>query len=240
MSTTAFHALKTKKHLSVRIPSDAVELEGELELPPDTPGVVVFAHGSGSSRHSPRNQFVALMLREAGIGTLLLDLLTSDEEEQDSITGLLRFDIDLLAKRLVGVTHWLENQPVTRLLKVGYFGASTGGAAALVAASELGDQVVAVVSRGGRPDLAHEALSKVKCPTLLIVGGYDDEVIGLNDDAYGKLHCPKDFRIVPGATHLFEEPGKLEQVGDLSAQWFAKSFKIPGMDRKPDDEEVHI
>lgn len=232
MIANSIHSLKTRQSSAVTICLDSVALDGELELPRYTTGVVVFAHGSGSSRHSPRNQFVARVLREAGIGTLLLDLLTPDEERQDSVIGLFRFDIELLAARLVGVARWLEKQPQTRMLKVGYFGASTGGGAALAAAAELGDDITAVVSRGGRPDLAGEALSKVKCPTLLIVGGYDEVVIGLNDDAYGKLHCPKDFRIVPGATHLFEEPGKLEQVAELSAIWFAKHMKIP-----PQEEE---
>lgn len=206
----------------VRIQVGNVLLEGELKIPENASGVVLFAHGSGSSRHSPRNQFVAGVIREAGIGTLLFDLLTHDEERQDAMSGALRFDIALLAKRLVGATRWLEKQSETRDLKVGYFGASTGGGAALVAAAELGDCVAAVVSRGGRPDLAADALPKVKSPTLLIVGGYDEMVICLNDEAYAKLRCEKDFRIVPGATHLFEEPGKLEQVAQISAQWFHK------------------
>lgn len=225
MIANSIHSWTTNRPTSVTICLDAVTLEGELELPPRATGVVVFAHGSGSSRYSPRNQYVARVLREAGIGTLLLDLLTTDEERQDSVTGLLRFDVELLANRLVQVTHWLEKHPRTRRLKVGYFGASTGGGAALMAAAELGDEVFAVVSRGGRPDLAGNALLKVKSPTLLIAGGYDEVVIGLNDDAYGKLHCPKDFRIVPAATHLFEEPGKLEQVAELSTKWFTKHLK---------------
>ena len=207
---------------SVRIPIENVFLEGELQLPENAPGVVLFVHGSGSSRHSPRNQFVAGVIREAGIGTLLFDLLTQDEERQDAVTGALRFDIGLLAKRLVSATRWLEKQPEARGLKMGYFGASTGGGAALVAAAELGDRIAAVVSRGGRPDLAGEALARVKSPTLLVVGGYDEMVICLNDDAYAKMRCEKDFRIVPGATHLFEEPGKLEQVAQISALWFDK------------------
>lgn len=236
MIATSIRSLKAEMPSSVVIPTDSVVLEGELELPPGTTGVVVFAHGTGSGRHSPRNQFVARTLREAGIGTLLLDLLTSEEEKEDNHTGLFRFDIEMLAKRLIDVTRWVEKQPGTQNLKVGYFGSSSGAGAALMAAAELGDQVVAIVSRGGRPDLAHEALSKVKSPTLLIVGGYDDEVIGMNDDAYGLLHCPKDFRIVPGATHLFEEPGKLEQVAELSAQWFAQHLNIPVMEQKHEEE----
>jgi putative phosphoribosyl transferase len=207
---------------SVRITVGNVILDGELKIPENAPGVVLFAHGSGSSRRSPRNQFVAGVIREAGIGTLLFDLLTQDEERQDAESGALRFDIALLAKRLVGATRWLEKQPETRDLKVGYFGASTGGGAAIVAAAELGDRIAAVVSRGGRPDLAGDALQNVNSPTLLIVGGYDEMVICLNDDAYSKLRCEKDFRIVPGATHLFEEPGKLEQVARISAAWFRK------------------
>ncbi len=204
----------------VRIQVGNVILEGELKLPANASAVVLFAHGSGSSRHSPRNQFVAGVIREAGIGTLLFDLLTHDEEQQDAVSGALRFDIGLLAKRLVGVTRWLDKQPETKGLKVGYFGASTGGGAALVAAAELDDRISAVVSRGGRPDLAGDALPGVKSPTLLVVGGHDEMVICLNDDAFEKLRCEKDFRIVPGATHLFEEPGKLEQVAQISANWF--------------------
>lgn len=205
---------------SVHIIVGNVVLKGELKIPANAPGVVLFAHGSGSSRHSPRNQFVAGVIREAGIGTLLFDLLTHDEERQDAVSGALRFDIGLLAKRLVGVTRWLDKQPETKGLKVGYFGASTGGGAALVAAAELGDRISAVVSRGGRPDLAGDALPGVQSPTLLVVGGHDEMVICLNDDAFAKLRCEKDFRIVPGATHLFEEPGKLEQVAQISANWF--------------------
>jgi putative phosphoribosyl transferase len=207
---------------AVRIQVGNVSLEGELKLPSRAPGVVLFAHGSGSSRHSPRNQYVAGVIRRAGIGTLLFDLLTPGEERRDAVSGALRFDIGLLASRLAGATEWLESQPETRGLKVGYFGASTGGGAALVAAAELGAGIAAVVSRGGRPDLAGEALRRVKSPTLLIVGGYDEIVIGLNDEAYAQLRCEKDIRIVPGATHLFEEPGTLEEVARLSANWFRK------------------
>lgn len=189
-------------------------------MPAGATGVVLFAHGSGSSRHSPRNQFVARTIREVGIGTLLFDLLTPDEEAVDMTTRHLRFDIGLLAKRLVDATNWLKSKPETSRLGVGYFGASTGGAAALVAAAELGDEVGAVVSRGGRPDLAGDALPKVKAPTLLIVGGLDFEVIKLNQEAYARLRCEKELKIVPGATHLFEEPGALEEVARLAARWF--------------------
>ncbi len=207
-------------HTTKIIPAGFVELEGDLEVPEGATGIVTFVHGSGSSRHSPRNKYVANLFRQAGFGTLLFDLLTKSEEQEDIYTGALRFDIDLLAKRLIGVTRWLEKQPETRALKIGYFGASTGGAAALLAAAELGDRISAVVSRGGRPDLAGDALHLVRSPTLLIVGGLDDVVICLNEEAYAKLKCEKDLRIVPGATHLFEEAGKLEQVAELSTDWF--------------------
>ncbi|WP_395748493.1 dienelactone hydrolase family protein [Prosthecobacter sp.] len=205
---------------TVKIPAGYVELKGELELPADAPGVVIFVHGSGSSRHSPRNQYVAQMMREAGLGTLLFDLLTPAEEQQDARTSGLRFEIDTLAQRLVSVTRWLEQQPETRGLKLGYFGACTGGAAALMAAAQLGDQIAAVVSRGGRPDLAGNALREVRSPTLFVVGGCDELVLCLNSEAFEKLRCKKEFRVVPSASHLFEEPGKLEQVAQISAHWF--------------------
>jgi putative phosphoribosyl transferase len=211
----------------VQIPLREVVLEGALSLPVGTEGMVLFAHGSGSSRHSPRNQFVAQTLHEAGIGTLLFDLLTQKEEAVDRVTGHLRFDIRLLAERLIGATAWLGQAPETRSLSIGYFGASTGGAAALVAAAELGDQVSAVVSRGGRPDLAGEALPSVRAPTLLIVGSYDEPVMAMNRAAYGALRCPKALRIVPGATHLFEEPGTLEEVARLATEWFRRYLQGP-------------
>lgn len=207
-------------HESTSIPVGDVALEGDLDLPADTHSLVVFAHGSGSSRHSPRNQFVAQVLRDAGLGTLLFDLLTREEEKIDAADGSLRFNIPLLASRLVDVTRWLLRQPETRRLKIAYFGASTGAAAALIAAAKLGDRICAVVSRGGRPDLAKYALAQVTAPTLFIVGGYDETVISLNDDAFALLECEKDFRVVPGASHLFEEPGKLEEVAKFSARWF--------------------
>lgn len=207
-------------HAETTICADNVDLYGELEVPVGALGVVLFAHGSGSSRHSPRNQYVARILREAGIGTLLFDLLTHEEEVEDEDTGVFRFDIKLLAKRLLGATLWLEDQPEARGLKLGYFGSSTGGGAALMAAAALGERIAAVVSRGGRPDLAGDALPNVKSPTLLIVGGLDDVVIQLNQQALFKLHCVKELRIVPGATHLFEERGKLEEVAYTSAEWF--------------------
>jgi len=183
---------------------------------------VLFAHGSGSSRHSPRNQFVARTLNNAGLGTLLFDLLTPEEEEIDLRNREHRFNIGLLAERLVHVTKWARQQEQTRDLRIGYFGSSTGGGAALVAAAELPQDVGAVVSRGGRPDLAGDALPKVQTPTLLIVGGNDDIVIELNEQARDRLRCEVKLEIVPGATHLFEEPGALEQVAQLASDWFLR------------------
>lgn len=204
----------------VVIPTDSVLLEGELEIPPHAPGVVIFAHGSGSSRHSPRNQFVARVIRDAGMGTLLFDLLTKREEIMDQTTRRLAFDIDLLADRLMAAARWAGHHPATAGLRTGFFGASTGGGAALVAAARLGRGVGAVVSRGGRPDLAGDALADVVSPTLLIVGGLDEGVLRLNRDAFAKLGCDKELRVVPGATHLFEDPGKLEEVAQIAADWF--------------------
>jgi pimeloyl-ACP methyl ester carboxylesterase len=204
----------------VRIPADGVELEGELVIPSDARGIVLFAHGSGSSRHSRRNNFVAQRLRAAGMGTLLMDLLTVEE---DSVYEN-RFDIDLLTWRLERATQWLTEQPEAGSIGVGYFGASTGAAAALNAAATLGPSIGAVVSRGGRPDLAGKALGRVRSPTLLIVGSLDDVVITLNREAYRQLNVEKHLAIVPGATHLFEEPGALEEVARLAAQWFNRHF----------------
>ncbi len=205
----------------VRVEAGSVTLEGNLGIPEGARAVVLFAHGSGSGRHSPRNRFVARQLRAAGLATLLVDLLTEDEEAVDQCTARLRFDIDLLADRLVGATDWLAQDPRTAGLAVGYFGASTGGGAALVAAARRAALVGAVVSRGGRPDLAGEALPAVRAPTLLIVGGDDKPVIGLNEKALAQLGAPvKQLVIVPGASHLFEEPGKLEEVARLAAEWF--------------------
>jgi len=201
----------------VTITGDSVALEGMLGMPPKAPGIVLFAHGSGSSRLSPRNNYVARALRSAGLATLLMDLLT---EEEDRVYAT-RFDIGLLTRRLVAATRWIGKQPQTRRLSVGYFGASTGAAAALDAAAELGSAIGAVVSRGGRPDLA-ESLDQVRAPTLLIVGSLDTEVIALNRQAYAQLRSEKILEIVPGATHLFEEPGTLEQVADLAARWFTR------------------
>jgi dienelactone hydrolase len=210
---------------SVRIPAGTVTLEGELSLPESASSVVLFAHGSGSSRHSPRNQFVAQIIREAGVGTLLFDLLTREEEAVDVRTAQLRFDIRLLAERLVHATNWVNAH--FENLRVGYFGASTGGGAALVAAARLGNEVGAVVSRGGRPDLAGAALPYVTAPTLLIVGELDYPVIALNEEAFARLRCEKRLEIVPRATHLFEEPGTLGQVAVLAANWFRKYSSSP-------------
>jgi putative phosphoribosyl transferase len=200
-------------------------LEGTLVLPSQANGLVLFAHGSGSSRHSPRNRYVAQVLNAQGIATLLFDLLTHEEESVDEFKGELRFDIPFLAKRLMGATEWIMDSPA-RDLKLGYFGASTGAAAALVAAAELTEVISAVVSRGGRPDLAKGALGSVRAPTLLIVGENDVPVIEMNQEAMAKLHCTeKKLVIVPGATHLFEEPGTLEEVARLAAEWFSLHFK---------------
>jgi putative phosphoribosyl transferase len=204
---------------AVHIPADSVELDGELIVPPSASGVVLFAHGSGSSRFSPRNTFVAKVLQQYGIGTLLFDLLTR-EEDQDYET---RFDIPLLTRRLLAATAWLQGSPQTQTLNLGYFGASTGAAAALQAAAEMGDKVAAVVSRGGRPDLAGaDALGRVTAPTLLIVGAADHGVIELNQQAHALLHCSKQLVLIPGATHLFEEEGTLEQAASAAADWFAQ------------------
>ena len=210
---------------AVKIRSGRVQLDGELKVPQGATGIVLFVHGSGSSRHSRRNQYVARVIRETGVGTLLFDLLTKEEEAIDAYTGELRFNIEFLAKRLADATGWITSQSSTQHLRIGYFGASTGAAAALMAAVELSNIVAAVVSRGGRPDLARNALSKVKAPTLLIVGGYDDVVIELNENAFAKLTCEKELKIVPGATHLFEEPGTLEQVAQLASAWFKKKLQ---------------
>jgi dienelactone hydrolase len=202
----------------VHIPANEINLEGALAIPADAQGIVLFAHGSGSSRHSPRNNFVAQVLQGAGMGTLLMDLLTPREDASYET----RFDIDLLTQRLERATQWLREQPQTRSLQIGYFGASTGAAAALQAAAIFGSSIGAVVSRGGRPDLAMSALDRVQSPTLLIVGGLDDIVIDLNRQAYRKLKAEKQLEIVPGATHLFEEPGTLQEAARLAANWFKR------------------
>src|SRR5213596_1653282 len=204
----------------VQIPAGRAVLAGNLAIPDGAVALVLFAHGSGSSRHSPRNQFVARVLNRADLGTLLFDLLTPEEEALDIYTREHRFNIGLLAERLVHATNWARQQDQTRDLRIGYFGSSTGAAAALVAAAELPQDVGAVVSRGGRPDLAGEALPKVQASTLLIVGGNDDIVIELNEMARDQMCCKVKLEIVPGATHLFEEPGALEQVAKLASDWF--------------------
>ncbi|MDD5240327.1 MAG: dienelactone hydrolase family protein [Sulfuricella sp.] len=208
----------------IYIPDGEAKLEGMLEIPQGAPGIVLFAHGSGSSRLSPRNNHVARVLRDAGLGTLLIDLLTR-QEDTDYAT---RFDIPLLTRRLLTATRWLRNDERTKALAIGYFGASTGAAAALQAATE-DMKIAAVVSRGGRPDLAGgEALNRVACPVLLIVGGFDDVVIDLNREAYQFLHCKKELIVVPGATHLFEEPGALAQAAQHAADWFGKFMPRSG------------
>ena len=208
------------EHL-VEIPLGSVTLYGNLALPREPAGVVLFAHGSGSGRHSPRNRYVARLLNEAKLATLLVDLLTLEEEEIDLRTRLLRFNIRQLAERIVGATDWLAQNPDTRELRIGYFGASTGAAAALGAATMRADLIRAIVSRGGRPDLA-AALTLVRAPTLLIVGGNDFEVVELNREALKQLRCEKKLALVPGATHLFEEPGALDDVASWARMWFMR------------------
>lgn len=212
---------KKEMHLQeVSIPVGNIMLEGSLHIPEEAHGIVLFAHGSGSSRLSPRNQFVARFLHDAQIATLLFDLLTPEEEVIDDKTRELRFNISFLAKRLQLATDWVSKYEITKNLSLGYFGASTGAAAALIAAAELGSRIKAVVSRGGRPDLAGQTLLKVQSPTLLLVGGNDIQVIELNRQAFNLLTCTKKLEIVPRATHLFEEPGTLEEVGRMASLWF--------------------
>ena len=210
---------KTKEEVVV-IPVGRATIEGNLIIPIGARGVVLFAHGSGSGRFSPRNQYVAKVLNGAGIGTLLIDLLTKEEEEIDTATGEFRFDIGLLSQRLEVATEWLKQNPATKSLAIGYYGASTGAAAALIAATKFPKDVKTVVSRGGRPDLAMQHLQKVKVPTLFIVGGKDTVVLDLNKKAMEQVPAEKKLEIILGATHLFEEPGKLEEVAKLSADWF--------------------
>jgi dienelactone hydrolase len=209
------------------IPVGRVTLEGSLGIPAGAQGIVVFAHGSGSSRHSPRNRYVAQVLRAGGLATLLIDLLTPAEETVDQVTAHLRFDISMLADRLVNATDWLSHKANTRHLAIAYFGASTGAAAALVAAAKRPGAVAAIVSRGGRPDLAGDALAQVQAPTLLIVGGRDKQVLERNQDALARLQVAKQLDVVPDATHLFEEPGALEQVAHLARDWFVRYLTMP-------------
>jgi predicted alpha/beta-hydrolase family hydrolase len=220
MSADIRNTESTESPRAIRIPAGSVTLDGEIHMPPDAEGVVLFAHGSGSSRHSPRNKLTAQQLRKAGLGTVLFDLLTPEEEHDDSARGHLRFNIGLLTQRLVCAAHWIAGEDEARHLRLGFFGSSTGGGAALVAAADLGKGIGAVVSRGGRPDLAGGALRRVKCPTLLIVGERDEEVLELNEEAYGLLDCEKELQIVRGATHLFEEESALDEVGRLAGDWF--------------------
>jgi putative phosphoribosyl transferase len=219
----------------VRLVVPRAHLTGNLEIPDPVQGLVIFAHGSGSSRKSPRNQFVARQLREAGMATLLIDLLTPEEEALDIERGHLRFDIAFLAGRLLAATDGVERRDLVGGLPLGYFGASTGAAAALLAAAERGGLVRAVVSRGGRPDLAGAALHRVTAPTLLVVGGNDIEVLELNRAALAGLRCEKDLHIVPGASHLFPEPGALEEVAGLAAAWFERHLGRPEWAPSPGD-----
>lgn len=210
---------RSKRHELIEIHADSVRLHGILDIPKDGKGIVLFAHGSGSGRNSPRNQYVASALRAAGSGTLLFDLLTIDEADDRRKV----FDIDLLSRRLLYATEWIRQN--VRNLKIGYFGSSTGAAAALKASIETNAEISALVSRGGRPDIVISILEKVKAPTLLIVGGNDFEVLRLNKLAYARLRCEKDLRVISGATHLFAEPGKLQEVAELAANWFSRHFR---------------
>ena len=218
-------ARKATSGREVQVPSGGVHLAGELTAPESATGIVTFVHGSGSSRLSPRNQFVAQALQSRGLGTLLFDLLTEEEEQREMYTRHLRFDVDMLAERLIHATDWLKDQVEVENLRIGYFGSSTGAAAALIAAAGSDDRIGAIVSRGGRPDLAGDHLRKVKAPTLFIVGGRDLPVLDLNESAFERLRCEKLLRILPGATHLFEEPGALEQVARLAAEWFGNYLR---------------
>ena len=217
----------TSAHLKfdVQIPSGTLTLEGELNVPQPATGLVLFVHGSGSSRFSPRNQYVAGTLHDAGIATLLFDLLTAEEESIDNRTRALRFDIELLSNRLLDATNWLKDRADIRHLKRGYFGASTGGGAALMAAARAGEDISAIVSRGGRPDLAGESLARVRSPTLMIVGSMDHQVIELNVQALARMNCERQLCLVPGATHLFEEPGALDKVAELAVNWFVQHLR---------------
>ena len=210
------------KKQEIAIPVENTSINGNLNLVPNAQGLVIFAHGSGSSRFSKRNQFVAETFNQGNISTLLFDLLTQKEEEIDQVTRELRFNIPLLAERLIMVTQWVQSNKKTEHFKLGYFGSSTGAAAALIAAAQLTTDILAVVSRGGRPDLAGDYLSKVTAATLLIVGQLDYEVIKLNEKAYAQLNCTKEITIIPNATHLFEEAGALEQVANVALNWFKK------------------
>jgi len=229
------HARSGPSSRGIAIPIPRARLEGDLDTPSPATGIVVFVHGSGSSRKSVRNRAVAARLRQAGLATLLLDLLTPEEEAIDRLQGRFRFDVALLGERVVAATEWVRSQELLERVPIGYFGASTGAAAALLAAAALGKEVGAVVSRGGRPDLAGVALPRVHAPTLLIVGAADTEVLELNRAAFDRLRCEKELRIVSGATHLFEEPGALEEVARLAASWFRRHLGTPEWAPKPAD-----
>jgi putative phosphoribosyl transferase len=222
MST--YHMGQAIEHRPVTVKAAGAALDGYLSLPATATGMVVFAHGSGSSRHSPRNRYVADVLNQGSLATLLIDLLNADEQEVDLQTAQLRFDIPFLAHRLVAITQWLREQPQVPRLKIGYFGASTGAGAALVAAAELPRLIQAVVSRGGRPDLAGDALELVEAPTLALVGGNDPAVLDLNRQALARMHCVKALHVIPGASHLFDEPDTLEEVAKLARAWFAEEL----------------
>jgi pimeloyl-ACP methyl ester carboxylesterase len=221
--------------MSIRVPIGRAALVGDLTIPARAETLVVFAHGSGSSRHSRRNQFVARSLERRDLGTLLIDLLTVEEEARDQSTAQLRFDIPLLAARLVAIMDWLAGQPEAARLTIGLFGASTGGGAALVAAAEKPSRVGAVVSRGGRPDLAGSALARVRAPTLLIVGSEDRDVLSLNREAMTRMTAAVSLALVEGATHLFEEPGALVQVATLAGDWFTTRAAVPPLDPAPSE-----
>jgi len=214
-----------RQDATVRIPVSGVVVEGNLTVPSSARGVVLFAHGSGSSRFSPRNRYVAKVFNTQKIATLLFDLLTNEEDQEDLVTAEYRFNINLLADRLIGATEWLKKDPQTKNCSFGYFGASTGAAAALIAAAKLPNDIATVVSRGGRPDLAANYLPRVRAPTLLLVGDLDTEVIELNRQAMAQMSAEKKLVLIPGATHLFEEPGKLEEVAKISADWFLRYLK---------------
>jgi putative phosphoribosyl transferase len=220
------HGILETREQSVSIPASAKLVEGDLRIPAESKGCVLFAHGSGSSRFSRRNRYVASVLNRVGLATLLIDLLTPDEEETDRFTAQLRFDIPLLADRLAGAVDWMSDNPEISKLPIGLFGASTGAAAALICATSHPGEIKAVVSRGGRPDLAESELPRVQCPTLLIVGDCDDVVIDLNRKALAQLQCIKRLELVPGATHLFEEPGTLGTAASLATNWFVEYLKI--------------
>lgn len=216
---------ETSRTTSVRVPIGDRWLHGDLGMPAEPQGIVLFAHGSGSSRHSPRNQYVARALERHGLATLLIDLLTPEEEAIDDRTAQYRFDIEMLANRLVAIVDWLRQRRETSSLRIGLFGASTGGGAALMAAAARPKEIATVVSRGGRPDLAGTSLPRVVVPTLLIVGGLDTPVIQMNRDAMRQMHAEVTLEIVPGATHLFEEPGTLERVAELAGNWFSRCLQ---------------